>query len=60
MLQSRNRRQFLPIGLFLLLTVAAAHGSCVANPMMQGQDPQAEFKDGYYNLVQSDGCKIHL
>jgi len=28
--------------------------------MMQGQDPQVEFKDGYYNLVQSDGCNIRL
>jgi len=47
-------------GLLLLSMVAAAYGSCVTNPMMQGQDPQAEFKDGYYNLVQSDGCNIHL
>ncbi len=28
--------------------------------MLQGQDPQAEFRSGVYNLVQSDGCNIHL
>ena len=28
--------------------------------MMQGQDPEVEFKDGIFNLVQSDGCNIHL
>ncbi|SPE52660.1 hypothetical protein SBV1_1570030 [Verrucomicrobia bacterium] len=28
--------------------------------MMQGQDPEVEFKDGFFNLVQSDGCNIHL
>ena len=27
---------------------------------MQGQDPQAEFKDGFFHLVQSDGCNIRL
>jgi len=30
------------------------------NPLMQGQDPQVEFKDGLFNLVQSDGCNIRL
>ncbi len=29
-------------------------------PLMQGQDPQVDFKDGLFNLVQSDGCNIHL
>jgi len=31
-----------------------------ANPIMQGQDPEVEFKDGLFNLVQSDGCNIRL
>ena len=30
------------------------------NPLMQGQDPQVEFRDGMFNLVQSDGCTIRL
>jgi len=46
---------------FLLLSVAeVAKAACLTNPMMQGQDPQVAFKDGYYHLVQSDGCNIHL
>ena len=27
---------------------------------MQGQDPQVELHNGLFNLVQSDGCNIHL
>jgi GH43 family beta-xylosidase len=27
---------------------------------MQGQDPTVTLKDGFYHLVQSDGCKINL
>jgi GH43 family beta-xylosidase len=27
---------------------------------MQGQDPEVEMKNGIFNLVQSDGCNIHL
>ena len=34
--------------------------ACFTNPLMQGQDPTVTFKDGFYNLVQSDGCNIHL
>jgi len=30
------------------------------NPLMQGQDPEVDFKDGMFNLVQSDGCNIRL
>jgi GH43 family beta-xylosidase len=46
---------------FLLLSMAeVASAACLINPMMQGQDPQVEFKDGYYHLPQSDGCNIHL
>jgi GH43 family beta-xylosidase len=30
------------------------------NPLMQGQDPEVQFKDGMFNLVQSDGCNIRL
>ena len=29
-------------------------------PMMQGQDPEVEFRNGLFNLVQSDGCNIRL
>jgi len=28
--------------------------------MMQGQDPQMEYQDGWFNLVQSDGCNVRL
>ncbi len=27
---------------------------------MQGQDPTVTLEDGFYHLVQSDGCAIHL
>ena len=54
-------RGTLLVSEFLLLLMAeVASAACLTNPMMQGQDPQAEFKDGYYHLVQSDGCNIHL
>ena len=49
----------LLIGLLLALA-DPGYSACITDPMMQGQDPQAEFKDGYYNLVQSDGCNIRL
>jgi GH43 family beta-xylosidase len=52
------------IPLLLALTwwasAGSAFGVCVTNPIRQGQDPQIEFKDGFYNLVQSDGCNIRL
>ena len=46
--------------LFGALPAGTALGTCVTDPMMQGQDPQIELKDHVYNLVQSDGCNIHL
>ena len=46
--------------LILLSTVQMAYAACISEPMMQGQDPQAEFKDGFFHLVQSDGCNIRL
>lgn len=47
------------IGL-LFAFVSSARAACIAEPMMQGQDPQMEFKDGYFNLIQSDGCNLRL
>jgi len=38
----------------------ASAATFVHNPMMSGQDPGAYFKDGYFHLVQSDGCNLHL
>ena len=35
-------------------------GACILNPMRQGQDPEVVLFNGYYNLVQSDGCNIRL
>lgn len=35
-------------------------GGCFTVPLMQGQDPALELKDGLFHLVQSDGCNIHL
>lgn len=40
--------------------LSPAFGNRFTNPLMQGQDPQVEFKDGIFNLVQSDGCNIRL
>lgn len=48
------------LGLALLLLARPAPAVCFTNPLMQGQDPQVEFKDGVFHLVQSDGCNIHL
>jgi GH43 family beta-xylosidase len=47
------------LGLVLLLPGAIAAAS-FTDPMMQGQDPEVEFRNGLFNLVQSDGCNIHL
>ena len=44
----------------LLAMANSARATCFANPMMQGQDPGVEFKDGLYHLSQSDGCNIRL
>ena len=49
---------------FILLGVLVlghnAHSSCISEPMMQGQDPEIAFKDGFFNLIQSDGCNLRL
>ncbi len=54
---------FRPATLFLLSLLAAGglvQAACISEPMMQGQDPQIAFKDGYFNLIQSDGCNLRL
>ncbi|HEY9175703.1 MAG TPA: family 43 glycosylhydrolase [Verrucomicrobiae bacterium] len=38
----------------------ASPAACLTNPLMQGQDPTVTLKDGFYHLVQSDGCNIRL
>lgn len=43
-----------------VLGIAAASGACFTHPLMQGQDPTVVFKDGFYNLIQSDGCNLRL
>ena len=42
------------------MVVQPLYAGCIFEPMMQGQDPQVEFHGGLFNLVQSDGCNIHL
>jgi GH43 family beta-xylosidase len=44
----------------LLLLGLTGHAACITQPIMQGQDPQIAFKDGFFNLPQSDGCNIRL
>ncbi len=44
----------------LVPAIQPARAACIAEPMMQGQDPQIEYQDGYFNLVQSDGCNVRL
>ena len=39
---------------------SASWAACVTQPMMQGQDPAVEFKDGWFHLIQSDGCNLRL
>ncbi len=46
--------------IFLGGGLAGVHAACITEPIMQGQDPQAEYKDGYFYLVQSDGCNVWL
>lgn len=41
-------------------SAAAAWAACLTQPMMQGQDPAVVFEDGFFHLVQSDGCNIRL
>ncbi len=44
---------------FLLLP-GTVRATVFNDPMMQGQDPEVEFHNGQFNLVQSDGCNVHL
>ena len=44
----------------LLLCSGAAAAATFTDPLMQGQDPEVELRNGLYHLVQSDGCNIHL
>lgn len=44
----------------LLLFAGAAAAANFTDPLMQGQDPEVELGNGYFNLVQSDGCNVHL
>ncbi len=61
MIKQKSAISFLLIGMFSLLPcVPLVHAACISEPMMQGQDPQVEYKDGYFNLVQSDGCNVRL
>jgi len=50
-------RQAAGVLFALLLMLQASRAACVTEPMMQGQDPEVEFKDGIFNLVQSDGTR---
>jgi GH43 family beta-xylosidase len=44
----------------LLLLPCSSFAASFTDPMMPGQDPEVEFRNGIFNLVQSDGCNIHL
>jgi len=55
----RVSRAALVVGLVACLP-APVLSACLTDPMMQGQDPTVVFKDGLYNLVQSDGCNLRL
>jgi autotransporter-associated beta strand protein/T5SS/PEP-CTERM-associated repeat protein len=57
--QSRAIVRLLLLSL-LLLPPGILRAATFSDPMMQGQDPEVAFKDGTFNLVQSDGCNIHL
>src|ERR1039457_4576446 len=46
--------------LFLVLLSTGASAATFTVPLMQGQDPEVEMRNGTFNLVQSDGCSIHL
>jgi GH43 family beta-xylosidase len=50
---------FLLVSGFFLWT-PSGRSACFTDPLMQGQDPQVEFQNGIFYLVQSDGCNIHL
>jgi GH43 family beta-xylosidase len=57
----QRRIKIMPflLGLLLLLPCSSFAAS-FTDPMMPGQDPEVEFRNGFFNLVQSDGCNIHL
>ena len=44
----------------LMLCSLGAPAASFTEPLMQGQDPQVEMRNGIFYLVQSDGCNIHL
>lgn len=44
----------------LFLFSVSAPAAVFTVPTMQGQDPEVEMRNGTFNLVQSDGCHIHL
>jgi len=46
--------------LILFCAALNATAACLTLPMMQGQDPAVVYHDGYFHLVQSDGCNIRL
>ena len=37
-----------------------ARADSILEPMMQVQDPQIEYHDGWFNLELSDGCNVRL
>src|ERR1035441_7540151 len=44
----------------LTLFAGTSFAATFTDPMMQGQDPEVEFRNGLFKLVQSDGCNVHL
>lgn len=56
----------IPVALLLTVWMVGAGGgakvfaACVTQPLMQGQDPTVAYKDGWFHLVQSDGCNLRL
>ena len=59
-LSHRKAKIFFAGSLFVLMLQASVTAAGFTVPLMQGQDPQVEFKDGYFNLIQSDGCNLRL
>jgi GH43 family beta-xylosidase len=57
---ARRGLALLVCSLVGLLPCDLTHAACLVDPLMQGQDPEVALKDHVYNLVQSDGCNIHL
>src|ERR1035441_10048837 len=57
--QMITKPRSLMLGL-LLLFPGISFAASFTDPLMQGQDPEVEFRSGLFNLVQSDGCNIWL